>query len=321
MRVVRTAACLAAAVALLAACNQPASGSLKGVLVVYSPQLEQRVPDLLQSLQRYVTTVDREPVFDFSTCTPEQLRGSLRERRTIVFLVASPDELPGELTGEGPVLSARNVWADGQTVLGLVADGEEGLPALSDSMLAAYNRHVHDYVYGSFVNTQMSSPERMDSLRELGFTLDVPKSYKTEEWNPEEGYVQYQRQDGEECLLMLTVRWLDTDRVLESGEEAMSWRQSVARRFFYDAGADSVDRAKTEAVPMRFRGMEGWKLTGVWRNPEYLNAGSFTSYILRVDGRRYLLDMEVYHPQEPKEPYLREGWTIMRTFMPGGEDG
>lgn len=321
MRALRAFGCLAAAVALLAGCNQPASGSLKGVLVVYSPQLEQRVPELLDRLQRYVTTVDREPVFDYSTATREQLRGSLRDRRTIVFLVASAEELPGELSGSGPVLSARNVWADGQTVLGTVVDGQEDLPVLSDSMLAAYNRYVHGYVYGSFVNTQMSSPERMDSLRELGFTIDVPKSYKTEAWRPEDGYVQYQRQDGEECLLMLTVRWLDTDRLLESGEEAMSWRQSVARRFFYDAEADSVDRAKTEAVPLRFGEMEGWKLTGVWRNPEYLNAGSFTSYILRVDGRRYLLDMEVYHPQEPKEPYLREGWTIMRTFTPDGEDG
>jgi hypothetical protein len=321
VRLVRAACCLIAAAILVCACNQPASGSLKGVLVVHSPDLEERLPEMLDAAQRYVTTVDAEAVFDFSTCTLEQLRGGLRERRTVVFLVSSPEDLPGELSGPGPILSARNVWASGQSVFGLVVEGEDLPAALGDSLTAAYNRHMHDYVYGSFVNTQMSSPARMDSLRELGFTVDVPKSYRTEVWRPEDGFVQYQRQDGEECLLMLTIRWLETERVLESGEDAMAWRESVARRFFYDAGADSVDRAKTEAVPFRFRGLEGWKLTGVWRNPEYLNAGSFTSYILRVDERRFLLDMEVYHPQEPKEPYLREGWTIMDTFVPDGEDG
>jgi len=321
MRLLRAAACLAAAALLVCACNQPASGSLKGVLVVYCPDLEQRMPEVLSRLQLHVTTVDPEAVFDFSTCTLEQLRGSLRERRTILFMVTSAEDLPGELGGEGPVLSARNVWASGQSVFGVVMDDEGPPQALSDSLLAAYNRHMHDYVYGSFVNTQMSSPARMDSLRELGFVLDVPKSYRTEMWRPEDGVIQYQRQDGEECLLMLTIRWLDTDRLLEDGEDAMAWRQSVASRFFYDAGADSVDRAKTEAVQFRLGEHTGWKLTGVWRNPEYLNAGAFTSYILRVDGRRYLLDMEVYHPQEAKEPYLREGWTIMNTFVADGEDG
>ncbi len=321
MKLLRGAACLAAAALLVCACNQPASGSLKGVLVVYSPDLEQRLPDLLSLAQMYVTTVDREAVFDFSTCTLEQLRGGLRERRTVLFLVSSREDLPGELSGPGPVYSARNVWATGQSVFGVVAEGADLPQPLSDSLLAAYNRHMRNYVYGSFVNTQMSSPARMDSLRELGFTVDVPKSYRTEMWRPDDGVIQYQRQDGEECLLMLTIRWLETERVLDSAEDAMSWRESVARRFFFDAEADSVDRAKTEAVPFRFRGWEGWKLTGVWRNPDYLNAGSFTSYILRVDERRFLLDMEVYHPQEAKEPYLREGWTIMNTFVPDGEDG
>jgi len=321
MKLLRLAACLGAAALLVCACNQPARGSLKGVLVVYSPDLEQRLPELLSRVQLYVTTVDPEAVFDFSTCTPEQLRGSLRERRTILFMVTSAEDLPGELSGQGPVLSARNVWATGQSVFGVVVDGEVPPESLSDSLLAAYNRHMHDYVYGSFVNTQMSSPARMDSLRELGFTVDVPKSYRTKMWRPEDGVVQYQRQDGEECLLILTIRWLDTDRILEDGEDAMNWRQSVSRRFFGDAEADSVDRAKTEALPFRLGEYRGWKLTGVWRNPEHLNAGSFTSYILRVDGRRYLLDMEVYHPQAAKEPYLREGWTIMNTFVADGEDG
>ena len=306
---------------LAVGCNQPATGSLKGVLVVYSAGLEESLGNVLEELQRYVTTVDREPVFDFSTCTTEQLRGSLRERRTILFVTSTPEELPGELSGTGPVLSARNLWASGQRVFGVALRGDTDLSAVSDSLLDAYDSHVRDYVYGSFVNTQMSSPERMDSLARLGFTIDVPKSYGTEIWRPEDGVVQYQRQDSEECLLMLTIRWLDTEITLESPEDAMSWRQSVARRFFFDAGADSVDRAKTRTAPLTFRGYQGWRLTGVWRNPEYLNAGAFTSYIVRVDGRRYLLDMEVYHPQETKEPYLREGWAIMNTFTPGGDDG
>ncbi len=62
-------------------------------------------------------------------------------------------------------------------------------------------------------------------------------------------------------------------------------------------------------------GLSGIQLTGVWRNPEYLNAGSFTSRVLDAGDEWYILDLEVYNPGHAKEPYLREGWIIMDTFV------
>jgi hypothetical protein len=76
-----------------------------------------------------------------------------------------------------------------------------------------------------------------------------------------------------------------------------------------------------QVEPLSLRGLQGWRLLGMWRNPEHLNAGAFTSYVLRDGGRRYLLDMEVFHERREKEPYVREGWIIMNTFIPGEENG
>ncbi|MBN1435370.1 DUF4837 family protein, partial [Candidatus Fermentibacterales bacterium] len=254
---------------------------------------------------------------------------------TILVVAGDADGIPDGLSAAEGVRGGflhygYDVWARGQSVYALTADdllaGGSDLGALSDSLERAYDRHMSGYVYGSFVNTQMSSPARIDSLSDLGFTLDVPKSYATKEWLPDDGFVQFQRElSSESLLLMLSVRWVEEARVegVSGPDEALLWREEMARRFFFDAALDSVDRARTTVVPMRLRGLDGYLLVGAWRNPEHLNAGAFTSYVLRdrETGTGYMLDFEVYHPHATKEIYLREGWTILNTFFPGGSDG
>jgi len=113
----------------------------------------------------------------------------------------------------------------------------------------------------------------------------------------------------------MSIRWIDDGRNLSS-EDAVIWREEVARRFFYDASEDSVDRDRVQIETMNLNGLDGYFLLGMWRNPEYLNAGAFTCYILFDAGRRYILDLEIFHANGEKEPYIREGWIIMDTFLP-----
>ncbi|OPL17937.1 MAG: hypothetical protein AVO35_07195 [Candidatus Aegiribacteria sp. MLS_C] len=306
---------------IIAGCAGPSTGPVKGVLVVYSGGMEMETLDgILDDLQKQVVTVEPEAVFDFSVCTPGEFHEDLRTRRTILFLAGDPSELPSELEFQGDIYYAEDVWARGQRVFGAVLDGSFDPALLSDRLEEAYSGHLQAYLYGSFVSTQMSSPDRIDSLLALGFSIDIPKSYSLSEWEPETGFIQYQRRVSDICLLLLSVRWIEDDVVL-SPDEAVTWREEVARNHFYDSSADSVDRSMVQVEPMELRGMEGWKLLGMWRNPEHLNAGAFTSYVLRSDGRRYLLDMEVFHERREKEPYIREGWIMMNTFIPGDEDG
>jgi len=306
---------------LILACAGPATGPVKGVLVVYDPSITMDELNMfIDSVQLTVTSVKEEDVFDFSVCTRDLFQGDLRSRRTVLFLTLSPEDMPEGLEGPGPVYQGSDLWAEDQVVLGAVLPGFTASAELSRALEDAYDRHLADYIYGSFVATQMSSPQRIDSLLTLGFSMDIPKSYHLEEWDPNGGFVQYQRSPSDQCLLLLSVRWIDDQRQL-SPEEAVVWREAVARNRFYDAEADSVDRSSVQVEPLNLRGMEGYRITGMWRNPHHLNAGAFTSYILRVGGRRYLMDMEVFHENREKEPYLREGWIIMGTFIPEGEDG
>lgn len=306
---------------ILAACNGPSTGPVKGVLVVYEPGIGlQDVNELLDEIQLYVTTVDTENVFDFSICSNGDFRGDLRTRRTVLFIAQDSLQLSDELRKSDGIYRGDNLWAEDQVVLGVVLPEFHRPEALSNLLEQTYNHHLTAYIYGSFVSTQMSSGERIDSLLTLGFSMDIPKSYHLAEWDAEAGFIQYQRHVSDDCLLMLSIRWID-DSVVLSPDEAVLWREAVARHYFYDAAADSVDRSSVEAQPLELRGLEGWWLLGKWRNPDHLNAGAFTSYILRDNGRRYLLDMEVFHEHLEKEPYIREGWIIMDTFMPGGENG
>jgi hypothetical protein len=310
---------LLAALLLLLGCRQQSIGPVKGVLVVYHEDLAPFIDaGGLEAVQRTVTTVETENVFTWSFAGLDEFQGPLMNRRVILFLVPRAGSLPEGLEETGPGLYAgEDLWARSQQVIGaVVTDG--ALPeGLSGILEEAYNTQMHRYVYGSFVSTQMSSPERIDSLQALGFSIDVPKAYSTRIWRPDDGFVQYQRTAGEECLLMLSIRFFPAAAELTDTLAVIS-REAMARRFFFDAAADSVDRTRVTVEPLSFRGMTGRTVTGMWRNPEYLNAGAFTARILDYMGTRYIIDMEVYNPGREKEPYLREGWVMMDTFRTGG---
>ncbi len=303
---------------LLVSCRSPATGPIKGVLVVYGSDVDAGLVDeLLEGIQLYVVSVDAEKVFNFSSCTEEMFGGDLKERRTILFVAEQEKQLPDVLQQIDGIYQANDAWASGQDVFGIVLPGFTQVTELTLLLERSYNEHLSAYIYGSFVSTQMSSPERMDSLRTLGFSMDIPKSYHLSDWDPDAGFLQYQRYVSDECLLLLSIRWIDDDVVLLP-DEAVLWREAVARHYFYNAAADSVDRSRVAVDPFELHGLSGWKLLGMWRNPDHLNAGAFTSYILHADERRYLLDMEIFHEHREKEPYIREGWIIMNTFFAGG---
>ena len=294
-------------------------GPLEGVLIVFPDGGESAASAFSDSLQKFVNTVYAEPVFSFSFVPAGSFTGDLRRYRTIVLVTgegAGYPALPGGLSMCGTFMGGRDVWATGQRVFA-AEPGSTDIRALSDSLASAYEEHLLAYIYQSFVSTQMSSPERMDSLASLGFVMDVPKAYETTEWDPGRGFVQFQRRVDEEGLIMISIRWLDSDSV-PTAEEAVGWRQEMARRFFYDASADSVDRARLSVSPCSISGARGWELVGAWRNPEHVNAGAFASYVLQAGSRRYILDAEVYNPGEEKELYIREGRLIMKTFVPEG---
>ncbi len=304
----------------LLSCRQESIGPLNGVMVVYSPDLAEFIDGGgLEDLHLVVETVDPEQVLSFSYADLQEFTGTLRERRIVLMLLSPEDqgEIPGDLeeTSSG-IYSGRDIWALNQHVFAVVVNGggiPEELPAVIEE---AYDQQMHAYLYRSFVSTSMTSQARIDSLRSLGFSMDVPKSYETRKWTAEDGFVQYQRQPDEECMLLLSINVIDGFSQTElTPENAMLAREAMARTWFFDASEDSVDRARTTFEPVVSGGLSGIQLTGVWRNPEYLNAGSFTSRVLDAGDEWYILDLEVYNPGHAKEPYLREGWIIMDTFV------
>ena len=310
----------AAALLLVLSCRQESLGPLNGILVVYSPILSDYIDQGgLDEIKLVVETVDPEQVFSFAFAETQEFTGTLKERRVILFLLSEQDAewMPGELQELNPgILSGNDLWALNQQVFGVFVDpsGEESLPEdLPALLLDAYNNQLRAYLYKSFVSTSMTSEARMDSLGEIGISMDIPKSYNTHRWLPLEGFAQYQRQPDDECLLILSINILRPDAEFTM-ENAILAREAMARTYFFDAEADSVDRARTTGTPFSSGGFQGWEITGVWRNPEFLNAGAFTSRVLDTGEEWYILDMEVYNPGYAKEPYLREGWIIMDTF-------
>jgi hypothetical protein len=302
---------------LIAGCKGTVEGPMNGVLVVYEEGREELAEAFSSSLQLTVATVDPEPVFSFSFAARGGLDESLKLRRTILLLVDSEEEVPGGLTrAAGGYWRGFDLWARGQTYFAAIP-GQCDAAALSRDLEMAYNGHLEAYLYQSFVTTTMSSSARIDSLRPLGFFMDIPRSYVTTTWRPEDRFIQFQRAFSEEGMILLSITWKPADTI-GTAQDAVLERQAMARRLFYDASADSVDRARLSVGPWQLHGARGWVLLGAWRNPEHLNAGGFTSYVLQSGSGVWILDTEVYNPGSVKEPYIREGWLVMNTFSPEG---
>lgn len=303
-----------------ASCKQDSIGPVNGVLVVYSNSLTEFIDNGgLQDLHLIVETIDPEEVFSFAFAEADEFHGTLTERRVILLLLDETDAhlFPGSFTEIAPgVQGGSDIWAIGQQVFGVIVDPvSPQLPVSLASLLeGAYNRQMNDYIYESFVSTSMTSQARIDSISSLGFSINIPKSYSVENWSPEDGFIQYQRQPNDECLLLFSIRVLDTSYEL-SDSNAVLAREAMARLFFFDSEADSVDRSRISLHQIEYSGLPGWEIIGVWRNPEYLNAGSFTTRVLDAGEEWYIFDMEVYNPGMKKESFLREGWIIMDTFF------
>jgi len=301
-------------------CKQESIGPVNGILVVYSNSLAEFIDaGGLRDLHLVVETVDPEEVFSFSFAEVSEFHGTLKERRIILLLLDETDKhlFPGSFTElTSGVQGGSDIWAIDQQVFGIIVNPTSPqLPVGLVSLLEeAYNNQMNDYIYESFVSTSMTSQARMDSILSLGFTINIPKSYSVDNWSPEDGFIQYQRQPNDECLLLFSIRTLTTSVEL-SDSNAVLAREAMARLFFFDSAADSVDRSRISMRSIEYSGLPGWEITGVWRNPEYLNAGAFTTRVLDAGEEWYIFDMEVYNPGMKKESFLREGWIIMDTFF------
>lgn len=107
------AAVLVAALLLAAGCMEDAEGPLEGVLVVYPAGSERMADSVSTLLQRTVQTIDPEPVFSFAFCTDSAFAGTLRSRRTILFLAERREALPTQLRdgaeSRPPGMSGRGI--------------------------------------------------------------------------------------------------------------------------------------------------------------------------------------------------------------------
>ena len=299
-------------------------GSLHDVVVVANSEDWALVGKSMRgALERVVRTPQEEKVFSVRVESPEEF-GFFRRWHNIL-LVARLDtaeraadlarslldaDVLEKVEDRGAVLGfRRDVWAKDQLFGVLVARDREALREkagkLGDVLFRRFEEALEERL-SKWIYREGEERKAEEMLRSrFGWSLRLPKGYRIE--RAEEGFVWVRKRVPERWVF---VWWGDAPDSID-GRWLRAQRDSIGR-MFYDG--DRVVRDWLVEEVVEFAGRRAVKLSGLWENPKFASGGPFRCYGFKKDGKAYIVDVAVFAPGVPKEPYLRQVDIVARSL-------
>jgi len=216
----------------------------------------------------------------------------------------------------GFVLTRVNQWARRQCLIILVAAHRSALEQLIETDREALFTFI-DNDFRVFLEKDMFFRREQEDvserlLRTCGWTIRIQKDFYVLREEPAEGFVWFRRLYPERWVF---VRWMeDTQEELPSLEWVVEERNRIAREYY---SGDVVDEDNyLYSRNATFRDRPAVLTTGLWKNDSLEIGGPFRNYSFldKMAGRRYMIDMAVYAPGKDKLPYLRRLDVMTHTF-------
>jgi beta-lactamase regulating signal transducer with metallopeptidase domain len=211
----------------------------------------------------------------------------------------------------------RDIWANGQTVVALVAGSlagqREALLTEADRMRASVTsglrEELADALYSGLEPHHISR-----SLEErFGWRVRVPFRFTLLDERADSGFVAFCRQRPK-MSQWLFVYWEDGAEPGDITEDyCIRKRDEVTRRFFE---GDRIVRSELNLAECEFSGKLAVRMEGVWENPNTWQGGPFRCYTF-VDpdrDRLYVVDTGVFAPNKEKLIYLEQMAEIASSF-------
>jgi len=207
-----------------------------------------------------------------------------------------------------------NVWARDQFVLFLLADNEKNLLELNIEMANKTFELFRDILYGR-IETQLYKTKTYSAstFDNYSWILDLPKSYvvyKQDDANNFISFISRLRNKPDKYISVYSQR-MENNKIDESWLKKT--RSELAWKYF--------DEDEFFDKDIRFRryehnGLEGWKISGRWRNEKYAVGGAFQSFAFYDEAGKtaYLIDNSIYYPEGYKLAGLIEMEVISKTF-------
>jgi hypothetical protein len=158
-----------------------------------------------------------------------------------------------------------------------------------------------------------------------GFSIRIPYGYDLakDEMQAETGFVYIRKIEGmiDRNLFITYKPYKDTSDL--NPQKIQSWRDSIGKKYIFDADKPSSYLVTETLEPPTFRKNEFNKLyaiemRGLWRTSTKSMGGTFVSFTI-VDTKKellYYIEGFIYAPSKSKREYMREVEAILRTFQP-----
>jgi len=324
---------------LLFACfgKPPASGEHNQLFVVSDSDnwqvLESSIKDVFEKV---IKTPQPEKLFEVHWISPEKFsQFATRKNIVIIGILNSEGEINEKVTGmlsaevkarvaDGSafVFPKENPWAEKQLLVVLASTGfselQEKLQANKDYLYQLFKKKVLDETNAQMFS-QLEQTELSDMLLEdYGWSLRIQHDYNINIERAQDRFVMLRRSlPGRERWLF--VHWIDNgDPTLINEEWAMNIRDKLTKKFYEN---DLIDRQHTVSAEVDFLDRPALLLEGLWGNDEKVAGGPFRNYTFydEQSGRIYIIDVSVWFPRGPKEPFLRQLDIMAHTFKTADE--
>lgn len=209
---------------------------------------------------------------------------------------------------------ARNVWANGQTVLFVHAASAEALAELLGTGGAVLLERFDDRVIDGLKETLYVSGEQMalaeGICRRHGFRIRIPNGFHVEE-QVSNRFVRMKSALASGAVMFFFIYYQEQLTDTLDPHFCMAMRDTIAAVY---CGNDWIERSRTEVKQRRFLRRDALEIYGLYQNNDPPMGGPFKLICFHEGGRLYLIDLAVFNPPAPKRPQLRILEAIARTF-------
>ena len=327
-------------VAALGCSDRMAMGDVNSVIVVAEDSLWSQVQDtVLGTLQPRIFAVRDEPTFQLTHVSPTSEDWAQLRRFRQILAIGQPTDPwvqmvleEADTTVTAPaIVEADDVWARSQRATAVVVP-EQNTAAAIDSLVVPI-AELLDQRYRVFARTRMyfsgHDEALADTLRQMaGFTIDLPQVYRWRQVGDSAYMFLNDEPDASQLVRSMLVTWRTGTEGFLSEETALTWRDSIAGRF-YDWGQVSLrDRLETRRLQGSAQPEQSaFEVRGAWSGTldDFPQGGPFITWIVDCpsQNRRYLLDTWLYAPTRDKYQYMIQLETLLQSFRcnPGGATG
>jgi hypothetical protein len=288
---------------------------------------------------RYVYTPQKERVLMVSRIDPVDFDFYRRYRNVIVIGALEGEEeatpivqavldstAEAAVRDRGEWLFVRDdLWADGQRVMVITSTKRELIvfhmaaeaPRLFRLVNSEVNRRMRGWLYEK--GGRRKTAERL--AEEYDWSVYTPDYYAADYTHADDRFVSFAKSYPFRWLFVywepLPERPPDDSAYAASLEGwALSKRDSLTELHYF---GDHLTPGYAFAEPDTFAGYPAVRIEGLWENDSLLIGGPFVTWAFDEDeqGRRYLVDGQVFAAGKKKMPFLREVEIVARTFTAG----